>query len=228
MKICIIPARGGSKRIRKKNIKLFNGKEIIYYSIKCALNSKLFDRVIVSTDDPEIASVSRKYGAEIPFIRPKNISDDKTGTGEVIKHAINYVQKEGILTFDVCCIYATAPFIQTKDLIDAYKIFKTKKWDFVFPATEFNYPIFRSFEKLKDSSIKMFYPKFYNSRSQDLKTAYHDAGQFYWGKQQAWKTGAKFFSNKTTFLQIPNWRVNDIDTIEDWKRAEIIYKLIKA
>ena len=227
MKICIIPARGGSKRIIGKNIKLFHGKEIIFYSIKCALESKLFDKVIVSTDNLQIAEVAKKFGAEVPFIRPKNIADDKTGTSAVIKHAINFFIKKGFKNFDVCCIYATAPFIKKNDLIAAYEIFKTKKWDFVFPATEFQYPIFRSFEKNDNDSIKMFYPKHYHSRSQDLKKAFHDAGQFYWGKLKAWKNDSKFFSEKTTFLNIPSWRVNDIDTLEDWKRAEILFKILK-
>tara|TARA_B100000767_G_C19717045_1_gene515458 strand:- start:239 stop:931 length:693 start_codon:yes stop_codon:yes gene_type:complete len=227
MKICIIPARGGSKRILKKNIKLFHGKEIIYYSINCALESKLFDKIIVSTDDLEIAEIAKKFGAEVPFIRPKNISDDKTDTIPVIKHAINFLTKEGLNIQDICCIYATAPFVNKDDLIKSYDIFKTQKWDFVFPATEFHYPIFRSFEKKDNDSIKMFYPKHYHSRSQDLKKAYHDAGQFYWGKLDAWKHESKIFSSKSTFLNIPNWRVNDIDTLEDWKRAEILFKILK-
>ena len=183
MKLCVIPARGGSKRIKNKNIKFFVQKEIIYYSIKAALNSKLFDKIIVSTDSKAIAKVAEKYGAEVPFVRPANISDDQTATIPVIKHAIKFYESQNILIDDVCCIYATAPFIQSTDIRETFRMLKSQKWDYVFVATEYNHPIYRSFKKDKNAGTRiMLYANQFNSRSQDLEDIYHDAGQFYWGR----------------------------------------------
>ena len=224
--IAIIPARGGSKRIPKKNIKDFLGKPIIAYSIQLAVSSKLFDKVIVSTDDEEIKDVAIKYGADVPFIRPKEIADDFTGTHEVVGHAVKWLEDNYKKIDYVCCIYPTAPLIQKDDLIKGYKIIKTGKWNSVMAATNFSYPIFRSFENLPNGGLKMFFPEHYSSRSQDLPEAYHDAGQFYWAKPEIWKEKPKGYDDKTSLIKIPNFRVKDLDTFDDWDSLEIIYKLL--
>ena len=223
--IAIIPARGGSKRIPKKNIKDFLGKPIIAYSIELALNIKLFSKVIVSTDDQEIKDVAIKYGAEVPFIRPKEIADDFTGTHEVIGHAVKCLKDNGEKMDYVCCVYATAPLIEKDDLKKGFELIKTGKWDSVMAATNFSYPIFRSFENLPDGGLKMIFPEHYNSRSQDLPEIYHDAGLFYWAKPETWKEPSNGYSEKNSIIKIPNYRVQDIDTLDDWKKAEIIYKI---
>ena len=227
MNVAFIPARGGSKRIPQKNIKFFCGKPIIAYSIETAFASKLFDKVIVSTDDKEIAEIAKKYDAEVPFIRPEKLSDDYTVTSAVIRHAINWVLDQGWKVSSVCCIYATAPLIQKYDLIKAHKIFLTNKWEFVFSATSFVYPIQRAFMKLKSDGIKMFQPEHFQTRSQDLPSAYHDAGQFNFGKTEAWLENIITFSEKSTIVTIPPYRAVDIDTEEDWIRAELIMELLK-
>lgn len=226
--IAIIPARGGSKRILKKNIKHFLGKPIIEYSINAALESKLFDRILVSTDDEDIAKLSTELGAEVPFIRPKQFSDDFTTTSDVIQHCIEWLEINSEKSYDAfCCIYATAPFIRPTDLIESHEIFKSGKWDYVFPATAYSYPIQRSFKKRVDGSIEMNYPEHFSSRSQDLSKTYYDSGQFYWGRKQAWLEKRKIFSNNSAIIELPSYRVQDIDTIEDWERAELLYKLLK-
>jgi len=226
--IVIIPARGGSKRIPKKNIKDFLGKPVIAYSIEIAISCKLFSRVIVSTDDDEIKDVALKYGAEVPFIRPKNIADDFTGTHEVIGHAVEYLEDTGETMDYVCCIYPTAPLIQKDDLIKGFKLIQTNKWNSVMAATNFSYPIFRSFENLPNGGLKMIFPKHYNSRSQDLSDVYHDAGLFYWAKPRIWKKKPQGYNEKNSIVKIPNYRIQDIDTLDDWKRAEIIYQIINS
>jgi pseudaminic acid cytidylyltransferase len=225
MNIAIIPARGGSKRIPKKNIKDFQGKPIVSYSIESALKSNLFDMVIVSTDDDEIAEIAIKYGAEVPFIRPKKLSDDFTGTHEVIGHAVRWLENNGNKIDYVCCLYATAPFIQIKDIVKGFNLIRSRKWDSVIAATNFSYPIFRAFENLSSGGLKMFFPEHYNSRSQDLPEAYHDAGQFYWASPRVWKDKPNSFSEKSTIVKLPNHLVQDIDTMEDWIKAERIYEI---
>ncbi|WP_208732132.1 pseudaminic acid cytidylyltransferase [Leptospira perdikensis] len=224
--VCIIPARGGSKRIPRKNIKIFAGRPMIGHSILSAIGSGIFDRVIVSTDDPEITSVAKEFGAEVPFIRPAELSDDYTNTTDVISHSINWLRNTDLDIKAVCCIYATAPFIQVSDLVQAEKIFHSGNWEYVFSATTFGFPIFRSIKKNTDGSIEMFYPEHFNTRSQDLPEAYHDAGQFYFGKPDAWLSGKKIFDIGSTIVDLPRWRVQDIDTLEDWDRAEVLYKLL--
>ncbi|MBD1134438.1 pseudaminic acid cytidylyltransferase [Pelagibacterales bacterium SAG-MED48] len=223
--IAIIPARGGSKRIPKKNIKDFLGKPIIAYSIEMAISCKLFNKVIVSTDDQEIKDVAIKYGAEIPFIRPKEIADDFTGTHEVIGHAVKWMEDNDEKMDYVCCVYPTAPLIEKDDLKKGFELIKTGKWDSVMAATNFSYPIFRSFENLPDGGLKMIFPEHYNSRSQDLPEIYHDAGLFCWAKPETWKKKPEKYCKKNSIIKIPNHRIQDIDTLDDWKRAEIIYKI---
>ncbi len=221
-RVAVIPARGGSKRIPRKNIKMFYGKPMIAWSIEAAINSGMFDRVIVSTDDEEIASVARSYGAETPFMRPADLSDDHTPTIPVIAHAIQTLTDQGDQPQEVCCIYATAPFISIDDLKGAHKLLAASGSRYSFTVTEFPAPIFRSFQLHDDASVEMFWPENFNKRSQDLPRAFHDAGQFYWGVSEAWLNGDVIFSSASRAYEIPRWRVQDIDTVDDWARAELM------
>jgi N-acylneuraminate cytidylyltransferase len=224
--VAIIPARGGSKRIPHKNIKTFCGAPIISYSIKAARKSGLFDRIIVSTDDPDIADVAKKNGAETPFLRPPSLSDDFTGTVPVVNHGINWLNDNGTYAQYVCCIYATAPFIQAKYIQEGYeKLIETRK-SFAFSVTSFSFPIQRSVRILDDGSLNAFYPEYIKMRSQDLVEAYHDAGQFYWGKAQSFLNNEVLFSPVSVPVILPRHLVQDIDTMEDWKRAELMYKIL--
>ncbi|MFH0708576.1 MAG: pseudaminic acid cytidylyltransferase [Pseudomonadota bacterium] len=228
MRVAIIPARGGSKRIPRKNIKLFHGKPIIAYSIEAAVKSGLFDKIIVSTDDDEIAEVARNYGAEVPFLRPKELSDDHTATIPVIAHAIQALRAKGDVIEAACCIYATAPFIRSEDIIRAYNALIEQNKHYTFPVTTFPFPIFRGVKRDVDGTIKMFYPEHFASRSQDLEEAYHDVGQFYWGTADAWLEGKLIFSDAATTIVLPRHLVQDIDTPEDWERAELMYKVLQS
>ena len=225
--IAIIPARGGSKRIPKKNIKNFLGKPVIAYSIEAAIKTNLFERVIVSTDNDAIAKISIKYGAEAPFVRPEELSDDFTGTPEVIGHAVKWLENSGEKINYVCCIYPAAPLIEKNDILKGFDLIKNRKWEFIMAATNFSYPIFRSFKKSPNGGLEIIFPKHYNSRSQDLPKVYHDAGLFYWAKPDTWKKNFKGYNEKNSIVEIPNYRVQDIDTFDDWKKAEIIYKILK-
>lgn len=225
MNIAIIPARGGSKRIPRKNIKKFAGLPIIAHSIKAALECGLFDKIIVSTDDEEIAQVARSFGAQVPFIRPKELSDDHTATIPVIAHAIQTLQNEHVID-NVCCIYATAPFIRSSDLIDAYNALLTHNKQYAFPVTTFPFPIQRGVKRDVEGNIEMFNPQHFATRSQDLEEAYHDVGQFYWGRADAWLEGKPIFSDAATTIVLPRHLVQDIDTPEDWIRAELMYKVL--
>ena len=224
MKIAVIPARGGSKRIPRKNIKEFFGKPMIAWSIEAAISSNLFDQIVVSTDDQEIAKIAESLGANVPFIRPEKISDDFATTTDVIAHAVEWMLEENYSVEAVCCIYATAPFIRVSDLQESYKIFNSGDWEYVFTATDFTAPIFRSFKKNQENGLEMFYPQFFDTRSQDLPEALHDAGQFYWGKPSAWLDGKRIFDQHSTPMIIPRYRVQDIDSDEDWIRAELMAK----
>ncbi len=226
MNIAIIPARGGSKRIPHKNIKDFNGKPIIAYSIEKANQSKLFEKVIVSTDDEGIAEVAQSYGAEIPFIRPKNISDDFTGINPVISHALANYDTTGYEY--ACCIFATSPLLLSDDLKESFNLMLLNEYNFIFSATDFPHPIERSFKKgISGKGLEMMYPEKYMTRSQDLDEWMHDAGQFYWGKIESWMNESMNFDANSFYYKLPMWRVQDIDTLEDWKRAEMISKLIE-
>ncbi len=227
MKVAIIPARGGSKRIPRKNIKPFCSKPMIAYSIEAALQSKLFDRVVVTTDDEEIAQVAKAYGAEVPFMRPKELSDDFTPTIPVIAHAIQELQKEAPIEI-ACCIYATAPFIRVQYLQEAYsQLIKTDS-HYSFSATSFPFPIQRAIKLNPRQQVEMFQPEHFNTRSQDLEEAYHDAGQFYFGTSQAWLDGEAIFAPHSTAIILPRHLVQDIDTPEDFYRAELMYKALET
>ena len=227
MIVCIIPARGGSKRIPRKNIKVFLGKPMIAYSIEAALKSGCFDRVIVSTDDQKIAEVSKKYGAEVPFIRPNELANDHAGTLPVIKHAIEWFEEHVSKLSEVCCLYATAPFVQASSIKQAYKQLQATQADYCFSVTSFAFPIQRAIKITQEQRVEMFYPEHFNTRSQDLEEAYHDAGQFYWGKAEAFKQLKPLFSEHASLFILPRYVVQDIDTQEDWVRAEIMYQVLK-
>ena len=227
MNLCVIPARGGSKRIPRKNIKSFNGKPIIAYSIEAALNSNCFDKVIVSTDDSEIAEVGQAYGAEVPFMRPDELANDYTGTLPVIKHAIEWFEQNQTRLDDVCCIYATAPFVQIETIKAAYQQLQDTAVDYCFAVTSFPFPIQRAVKITENQRLQMFYPDQFNTRSQDLEEAYHDAGQFYWGRAEAFKAQKPLFSEAASPYVLPRYMVQDIDTLEDWTRAEMMYQVIK-
>ena len=224
MKITVIPARGGSKRIPRKNIKDFCGKPMIAWSIEAAKTSGLFDHIIVSTDDVEIAEVAKQWGAEIPFMRPDELSNDYAGTTEVIAHATQWSLNQGMDVDAVCCIYATAPLIQVEDLHRGLEALESDDWAYAFTATDFSAPIFRAFEQSADGGIEMFFPEHFSTRSQNLPTALHDAGQFYWGRPSAWMEDKRIFARHSVPVIIPRWRVQDIDDQDDWVRAEMIYK----
>jgi pseudaminic acid cytidylyltransferase len=224
--ICVIPARGGSKRIPRKNIKDFNGKPMIQWSIEAAKASGIFNHIIVSTDDDEIAEVARSLGARVPFMRPEELSDDYTNTTDVISHATSWAISEGLDAAIVCCLYATSPFVRYSDLVEAYRIIISEDWQYVFSASEYSLSIFRSFEQIESGGVKMFYPEFFETRSQDLPQALYDAGMFYMATSEAWLQGLKIFEGYSFPLKIPSWRVQDIDTPDDWERAEWMVKVI--
>jgi pseudaminic acid cytidylyltransferase len=222
--VCIIPARGGSKRIPKKNIKDFFKKPLIAYSIEVALKSELFEKVIVSTDDEEIAKVSREYGAKVPFIRPAKLSDDYTGTGAVISHAIKYLESKGENYDFMCSIYPTAPLLQVKYLKEGYERLKNSDAHMAFSVTSMPFPIQRTFKITKDERCEMFMPQYFTSRSQDLEEAYQDAGQFYWTNLNN-KAKDIAFGKSSIPIILPRHLVQDIDTLEDFKRAEMLYEI---
>jgi N-acylneuraminate cytidylyltransferase len=226
MNIAIIPARGGSKRIPRKNIKNFHGKPIIAYSIAAAKESGCFDRIIVSTDDEEIARVARAYGADVPFLRPANIADDHATTMEVIQHAIKYCTEQGYKPDLVCCIYATAPFLLPAYLQQAKKELNNSKVEYAFSVTSYPFPIQRAVYLTNEGRVQMFYSEYSDTRSQDLKEAYHDAGQFYWGRSSAFSQGKAIFSESSKAVVLPRKRVQDIDTLEDWELAEALFSVL--
>jgi N-acylneuraminate cytidylyltransferase len=220
--IAIIPARGGSKRIPRKNIKEFCGQPMISYAITAAKESGLFERIIVSTDDEEIACIANKWGAETPFYRPVELANDYTATTPVIAHAIEACQNLGWKFDNVCCIYPCVPFIKIADLVGALALMHNSRLDYCFPVTEYPSSIQRALKLLNNCKIKPFYPEFEITRTQDLEPAYYDAGQFYWGASDLWLTNPNIHKSALGF-SIPNWRVVDIDTAHDWKRAELLY-----
>jgi len=222
--VAIIPARGGSKRIPRKNIKDFCGKPIIAYSIEAAKASGLFDRIIVSTDDEEIAEVARQYGAEIPFMRPRELSDDFTGTNAVAKHALQWLIKSGENIAVACCIYATAPLLDPEYLIEGYNLLCKGNAPFVFSVTRFDFPVQRAIRINQRGKVEAFYPEFIKMRSQDLEEAYHDAGQFYWGTADAFIKEDDLYSAGALPVILPRHMVQDIDTLEDWESAELMFQ----
>ncbi len=212
--VAIIPARGGSKRIPKKNIKPFLGKPIIAYSIEAARESRLFDTIIVSTDSEEIAQVARSYGAQVPFMRPKELSDDFTGTNAVVKHGLEWLMANGQKPKYACCIYPTAPFLRMEYLTEGYQKLVQSQSPFVFSVTEFGFPIQRAIKITPGGEVRAFYPEYIKSRSQDLEKAYHDAGQFYWGQTDAFLTEQETYASRSLPVILPPYQVQDIDTTQ--------------
>lgn len=226
MKIAVIPARGGSKRIPRKNIRPFCGKPIIAYSIEAAQASGLFDEIIVSTEDEEIAEVACQFGATAPFVRPKEISDDHTGTNAVVKHAIAWLIERGSNVTHACCIYATAPLIQARYLREGYAALTGSDAAFAFSVTSYAFPIQRALRRTPSGRVDPFHPEHRMTRSQDLEPAYHDAGQFYWGTAAAFQEDVTLFSERSVGIVLPRHLVQDIDTIEDWEQAEYMFRAI--
>ncbi len=223
--VAIITARGGSKRIPKKNIRSFLGQPIIQYSIDAALQSGCFDLVMVSTDSEEIAMISRASGAFIPFLRSAKSSDDQSTTAEVLEEVLCELHKTDQLFEYFCCIYPTAPFVNKDKLREAYFQLKNSTADGIIPVCRFSYPILRSL-KIENGLAKMNWPENLNSRSQDLPPAYHDCGQFYFFRTDRFLTTRSLFTEHTLALEVPESEVQDIDTEEDWKIAEVKYSLL--
>lgn len=222
MNIAVIPARGGSKRIPRKNIRLFFGRPMIAWPIAAAIGSGCFDRIIVSTDDDEIASVAQAHGAEVPFRRPAALSDDHTPTIPVVAHAVRWQQQHAEVE-RACCIYATAPMVCEADLRAGLTALDARDADYAFSVTSYPFPIQRAFSIDAAGCISMFQPEHRETRSQDLDEAFHDAGQFYWGRTAAWLAGKPIFDGASAAIRLPRKRVQDIDTVEDWERAELLF-----
>jgi pseudaminic acid cytidylyltransferase len=226
--IAIIPARGGSKRIPRKNIRRFAGKPMIGYAIEAALACDAISRVVVSTDDDEIAAIAQDFGAELPFSRPPELADDITPTVPVIQHAIQACRTRGIVADHVCCIYPGVPFIQTEDIAGALELLRANGGaGYTFPVTSFPSPIQRALKRDEDGAVAPFDPAHVGTRTQDLEPAFFDAGQFYWGTADTWLSGANIHANGRAIV-LPEWRVTDIDTPQDWDRAEALYKSLAA
>lgn len=227
MRVAVIPARGGSQRIPRKNIRLFNGKPIIVRSIEAAKLSACFDRILVSTDDEEIAEISIKHGAEVPFLRPPELADNHTNIGKVMSDVVTKITTPSFSPTSFCCIFATAPLISPIDLIRGMEALEANDIDYAFSATRFRFPIQRAFRLTETKRVEMFNPEHLLTRSQDLEIAYHDAGQFYWGTPTAFAQEHPIFSLSSTPIEIPAYRVQDIDSEEDWKTAEILFEVLR-
>ncbi|KAB0506556.1 pseudaminic acid cytidylyltransferase [Pseudomonas moorei] len=227
--VAIIPARGGSKRIPRKNLKLFDGVPMIVRSIRTAIDSGLFSQVVVSTDDPAIAELARSAGAQVPFMRPAALADDFTGTAAVIAHALQALREQGQQFDYACCIYATAPLLQARFLKQGLQLLEQHPdRSFAFSVCDFGFPVQRALTVDDQGALTALYPEFRETRSQDLPAAYQDAGQFYWGRSKAWLNGEVLYSPASLPVMLPRFLVQDIDTPEDWKRAEYLYAALKA
>lgn len=229
--IGIIPARGGSKRIPRKNVREFHGRPLIAHSITAMVDSGIFDRIVVSTDDDEIADVAIAAGAEAPFRRPDELSDDHTGTGAVIRHALDMLidaSADGSTVDEtaVCLMYPAAVFVTPDDLSAALETLIENTVDYVFSASRFSAPIERALAIGDDGLASMLEPEHLLTRSQDLDDRFHDVGQFYWGRCSAWRAATPVMTGRSMVHQIPAWRVQDIDTADDWTRAEILFELL--
>ncbi|MFJ5256524.1 pseudaminic acid cytidylyltransferase [Pseudomonas sp. NPDC088414] len=223
--VAIIPARGGSKRIPRKNLLPFDGVPMIVRSIRTALDSGLFEQVVVSTDDTEIAELALAHGAQVPFLRPAELADDFTGTAAVIEHALQQLP-----AFDyACCVYATAPLLQARFLRQGFELLQQHPDKaFAFSVCSFGFPVQRALTLDGQGALTALYPEFRNTRSQDLPEAFQDAGQFYWGRSEAWLRGEVLYSSASLPVILPRHLVQDIDTLQDWKRAEYLYAALKA
>ncbi|MCW5752420.1 MAG: pseudaminic acid cytidylyltransferase [Alphaproteobacteria bacterium] len=226
MRVCVIPARGGSKRIPRKNIRYFHGRPLIHYPIATARMSGLFDRIVCSTDDDEIAAVAHDAGAEVPFRRPAALADDFTVTADVLMHAIGELEREAPIDY-ICCLYPTAVFVQAQVLLESYQLMVERDATASFPVTTFAFPIFRAHRRFEDGRVEMFWPENMNRRSNDLPEAYHDVGQFYWYDVRKWRTNPIIYPADARTVVIPRYLVQDIDTLEDWQTAEAMFMALK-
>ncbi|MBI2517587.1 MAG: pseudaminic acid cytidylyltransferase [Opitutae bacterium] len=226
--VALIPARGGSKRIPRKNVRLFAGQPMIAHSLRAAGAAGVFDRILVSTDDPEIAAVAREHGAEVPFVRPAELANDFAGTDAVIGHALEWLAVQGQPAARFCCIYATAPFLRPADLRRGLAVLEETQAATAFSVTTYPYTIFRSLKFNATGRVEMFWPENFTKRSQDLPAAWHDAAQFYWGDTAKYLAERRLFSSNSVPVEIPRARVQDIDTPEDWEVAELMFQALEA
>lgn len=226
--LCIIPARGGSKRIPRKNLKDFCGQPIISYSILTAINSGLFDEVMVSTDDAELIQVAEKFGAKVPFVRSSKNSGDFATTAQVIEEVLENYHKQGEEIGFVCCLYATAPFVNAEKLKSGFHKLMEGDIDTVFPVVKFDYPVWRGLSMKASGEVEMIWKQHLNSRSQDLPSVYHDAGQWYWLKVEPFLKNKKLFTEKSFGIELSAMEVQDIDEISDWKLAEFKYEYLQS
>jgi len=224
MIVAVIPARSGSKRIKNKNIKFFYNKPIIYYAIKAAKDSKLFNKIIISTDSEKIGLIAKKFGAEFSFIRPKYLSNDSVGIRKVILHSIRWVEKKYRKPTFVCCIYPTAALLRPIDLKNSFKIIKSEKWNYIFSATKNSYPIDRAFNLTADKRVMMVNKKNFFKRSQEFSDTFHDAGQFCWGTYKGWCKQEIIFDKNSSIYSMSALRAHDIDNLDDWKILKKLYK----
>lgn len=226
--VAIIPARGGSKRIPRKNIKPFAGRPMIAHSIAAAQAAGVFDRILVSTDCEEIADVARQNGADVPFLRPAALADDFAGTDAVNVHALEWLAAQGETVERFCCVYATAPFLRAADIREGLALLRARNAGSALSVTTFAYPIFRSVKINQAGGVEMFWPENFPKRSQDLPTAYHDAGQFYWFDAARYLRAPRMIMEQAVPVIIPRNRVQDIDTPEDWSVAEQMFEVLQA
>lgn len=223
MRLAVIPARGGSKRIPRKNIRLFCGKPMVAWSIEAARASDSFDEVIVSTDDAEIADVAREWGASVPFLRPPSLADDHTGVMPVVRHAVEWFDSNGRAPTHVCCLYPTAPLLSPASLAEGHARLVSSASQFCFGVVHYGHPIQRALRMDASGQVSMFLTEHALTRSQDLELAYHDAGQFCWGTREAFLDGRSPFLTHSVAVVLPRYRAVDIDTLEDWQLAEALH-----
>jgi pseudaminic acid cytidylyltransferase len=224
MNIAVIPARGGSKRIPRKNVKKFHGLPVISYAIKAAKKSQIFDEVIVSTDDEEIADIASSFGATIPWMRPMDLSDDYSTTISVMRDAVKRLEVSFVDLENVCCIYPATPFLSPKDLLHSFNVLESGNWSYVFSGVRARISPLRYLSLGMSGEVVNHMPELGILRTQDLKDFYMDAGQFYWGKKSSWSSGLPIFADHSTIIELPHERGIDIDTMEDWNYAEYLFK----
>lgn len=225
--LCIIPARGGSKRIPRKNIKPFMGKPIMAYSIEAALESRIFDEVMVSTDDTEYAEIARQYGAKVPFMRSEKTANDFASTEDVLFEVLDEYEKRGATFDNLCCLYSTAPFVSAGRIKEAYEKMQKEKADAIFTCVAYSYPIQRCLH-IVDGKIGMKWPEYQSARSQDLEKIYHDAGQFYFARVSQFMIEKDLWMKNCIPMILPETEVQDLDTMTDWQLAEMKYNLLKG
>ena len=227
MNIAVIPARGGSKRIPRKNIKMFHGLPIIAYAINTARESEIFDEIIVSTEDEEIAEIAESFGASIPWMRAKELSDDHATTVSVMQDVVIKLKSERSGLENVCCIYPATPLLKPNLISQGLQILKGGNWSYVFSGAKTREHPQRFFSLETSKRIKMLFPEHEESRTQDIENFYHDAGQFYWGRESSWESGLPIFTSESTIVEMPSKLAVDIDTPEDWHYAESLFEFKK-